>query len=350
MAPRAAAFTKETTTTTGTGSVGLGGAPAGFLTFRTALGLSSGQSAQVTYAIETTGAREAGIGTVTANLDGTTTLSRDTVLKSTNGGGKINLAGTSSVYLDVADAPFVPDGHIFGLSLANNATSPLSAVDIAVGSCRASDGSRSMDLRSGLTKSLNASWAAGSGAGGLDTGTKAGLSTYHVYLIGKDDGTLDGLFSLSASAPTMPTGYTHRRRLGAVLTNSGGDILAFAQFGDEFLLGAPPLDLSGAATSVSRTLVALSVPNGIAVDALLRVTVKDTTAAAAVLLTSVWEADSAASAGSGAATLATSAANVVAAWEGRIRTSTARQIGVRATATTPLVEIRTRGWVDTRGK
>ena len=49
-------------------------------------------------------------------------------------------------------------------------------------------------------------------ANGIDVARVSGRM-YYLWLIGKDDGTLAGLFSASNTAPTMPTGYTWRRLL-----------------------------------------------------------------------------------------------------------------------------------------
>jgi hypothetical protein len=43
--------------------------------------------------------------------------------------------------------------------------------------------------------------------------TRVNGQMYYLWLIGKNDGTLAGLFSASNTAPTMPTGYTWRRLL-----------------------------------------------------------------------------------------------------------------------------------------
>ena len=81
---------KETTTTTGTGTVTLAGASDGFQAF-TAIG-----NANTTYYTLVSNANwETGLGTYT--LSGTT-LSRDTVLESSNSGSKITLSGTSDVF------------------------------------------------------------------------------------------------------------------------------------------------------------------------------------------------------------------------------------------------------------
>ena len=86
---------RETTTTTGTGSVTLAGAVTGFQTFA-AIG-----NANITYytiAGQGTSEWEVGIGTYTASG---TTLSRDTVLASSNSGSLVNFsAGTKDVFCD----------------------------------------------------------------------------------------------------------------------------------------------------------------------------------------------------------------------------------------------------------
>ena len=84
---------KETTTTTGTGTVTLGGAAAGFQSF-TAIG--DGNTTYYTIYDQPAGEWEVGIGTYTASG---TTLSRDTVLSSSNAGSLVNFgAGSKSVF------------------------------------------------------------------------------------------------------------------------------------------------------------------------------------------------------------------------------------------------------------
>lgn len=88
--PLVADRVKETSTTTGTGTLTLAGAPTGFQTFSTAFG-----TGQVVYYVIDNGAEwEIGIGTT-----GTGTLSRDTVLQSTNGDALVPLsAGEKTVF------------------------------------------------------------------------------------------------------------------------------------------------------------------------------------------------------------------------------------------------------------
>ena len=83
---------KETTTTTGTGSVVLGGTIDASTTFSAAIG--DGNSTY--YCIESPdGNYEVGIGTYTSSSN---SLSRDTIISSSNGGSKISLVGVSNVF------------------------------------------------------------------------------------------------------------------------------------------------------------------------------------------------------------------------------------------------------------
>ena len=86
---------KETTTTTGTGTVDLGGAETGYESFVSGVGTGN----KTYYAIElnSAGEFEVGIGTVTdATPD---TLSRDTIITSSNSDNAVNFsAGTKNVF------------------------------------------------------------------------------------------------------------------------------------------------------------------------------------------------------------------------------------------------------------
>jgi hypothetical protein len=116
---------KETSTTTGTGTLDLAGAATGFVTF--VAGIATGNTTY--YAIYETGTDkwEVGLGTVTdATPD---TLSRDTVLSNSSGNtSKINFAGTldvfctlpatKTVYLDSAGDPVGAASAGFALAMA----------------------------------------------------------------------------------------------------------------------------------------------------------------------------------------------------------------------------------------
>lgn len=160
-----------------------------------------------------------------------------------------------------------PSGHLYGLTTAYVSTTSFS---VAAGTA-ASEGSASVSLlrlTSSLTKTLSA-WAAGTGAGSLDTGTIAATTWYHVHLISSADGaTVDVLLSLSATAPTMPSGYTGRRRIGSIKTNISAQITTFVQAGNRFRWAAQVLEadvINQGTAAITRTLA--GVPTGVVVFA-----------------------------------------------------------------------------------
>ena len=86
---------RETTTSTGTGTVTLAGAVTGFQTFAA---IGNANTTYYTIAGQGTSEWEVGIGTYTSSG---TTLSRDTVLASSNSGSLVNFSsGTKDVFCD----------------------------------------------------------------------------------------------------------------------------------------------------------------------------------------------------------------------------------------------------------
>ena len=85
---------KETTTTAGTGTITLAGAVTGFQSFAA---IGNGNTTYYTIAGQGTSEWEVGIGTYTSSG---TTLSRTTVLASSNAGALVNFsAGTKDVFV-----------------------------------------------------------------------------------------------------------------------------------------------------------------------------------------------------------------------------------------------------------
>jgi len=84
---------------------------------------------------------------------------------------------------------------------------------------------------SNITVALNVS-----GAGGLDTSTEASNTWYYVYMIGKTDGTVSAVFSVTnesvSGSITLPSGYTLKRQLPLAVRNNGSsNILQFVVAG-----------------------------------------------------------------------------------------------------------------------
>lgn len=173
-------------------------------------------------------------------------------------------------------------GLIDGLILSNNATLPNTDLDISVGVARDDGNAAFMELSSILVKKISAAWAVGTNQGGLDTGTVAANTWYHVWQIKRSDtGVVDALFSLSATSPTMPTNYDLKRRIGAVLTDGSSNIIAFHQDGDRFIWDVARVDLNAANPGTTAVLRTLSTPLGVKTRAVAVHKLTDTTATAA---------------------------------------------------------------------
>lgn len=109
-----------------------------------------------------------------------------------------------------------------------------------------------------------------SGANGVDTGASAASTWYSVWVIWNGS-TTAGLLSLSATAPTMPAGYTHKALVGFIRTDATANKypLSFQQTGRKWQykvatgsnVPAMPLLASGVGgnPSVGPTWAALAV-------------------------------------------------------------------------------------------
>jgi hypothetical protein len=113
-------------------------------------------------------------------------------------------------------------------------------------------------LLTAYSKTLN---TALSGAGGLDTGTLAASTWYNVFAIYGTSGT-SILMSLSATAPTMPSGYTYFARIGTVYTSASTKYLyGFVQAGrNTQYTGTPVVLISQAPAATNTVSVSSAVP------------------------------------------------------------------------------------------
>ena len=118
---------QETSNTSGTGTVTLAGAVSGFQDF-SAIG-----DGNTTYYTITNGSNwEVGIGTYTASG---TTLSRDTILESSNAGSAISLSGLSNVFCTYpAEKAVVQDADNTGYAPQLSATNGVFVNNATIGS------------------------------------------------------------------------------------------------------------------------------------------------------------------------------------------------------------------------
>ena len=163
-------------------------------------------------------------------------------------------------------APAVPyQGGFKNLSIkvASNTT-----VTVAADAVILTDGTNYRNVAPSSTINLGTN----GGVNALDTGTIASATWYYIWVIAQTaiGGTVACLASTSSTAPTMPSGYTYKARIGAVRTASGSaQLLGTWQFGRSagYILGLAqttvvPLMASGSVGDVGiPTWVAVSVSN-----------------------------------------------------------------------------------------
>jgi hypothetical protein len=248
---------------------------------------------------------------------------------------------------------FGAPGAIYGLVTSNNGGAPTTSIDIAAGVASADASPYTMiNLASTLTKNVAVNWVVGNNQGGLDTGA-VGNGTYHLFLIRRPDtGVVDALFSLSPTSPSMPANYTQRRRIGSI-GRTGGANIAYTQYGNEFLVKNPPLDVNAVTVPSGDTTVTLSVPTGIHVWAIFNFRLDSTpgnsnTMAAYALDIGVQSGNAWWSGGGLDVTFNTQGGSLLV----QTRTNTSAQIGVVGSpgASPGKYTIATFGWLDARGQ
>ena len=142
------------------------------------------------------------------------------------------------------------DASYKNLVIKTNDTTPNNKVDITADEAviQDSDGNNIKLSNVSITLDITVS-----GAGGLDTGFEAFPEWYFIWLI-YDGTTINGIFSISSTAPTIPAGYTHKALFGVVRNASGGDFLKFLQLDNNFFYN-DPIDIGGG-TDASETGIA----------------------------------------------------------------------------------------------
>lgn len=197
------------------------------------------------------------------NTDATPDIVADSMLTYDTSAGSAKRVTISSVLVSAGIK------QIGGWTYANAAGDVTNDIDIAAGA--GADSTGAYWIKGALsTKQLDAAWAVGTGAGGLDTGSIANTD-YWIWTIARSDtGVVDYLFSTSGTAPTMPASYDYKRLFGW-LRRTGGAIVLFKAWetaggGLRHRWKTPVSSGSTALTTAYSTLV-VPVPVGIEVEA-----------------------------------------------------------------------------------
>lgn len=261
--------------------------------------------------------------------------------------------GTRFHLVESANTP-VLRAHLAGLTLSTAGAS--TTMTTAAGMAADSTNAVMMNLVSSIGKTTSA-WAVGTGNGGLDTGAIATGTWYHFYEIMRDDtNVVDVLFSLSASAPTMPTNYSYFRRIGSGKTNGSSQWSTFVQYGDLFMWGTISGDVNASNPGASAVTRTLNVPTGVSVQAQIQAMLSNSGSGVTVFsyFSDLATTDSTPSSTISdlPETAAASGTSRFSAGRISIQTNTSGQIRSRLSNSDASVALlmNTLGWIDRRGR
>lgn len=246
-----------------------------------------------------------------------------------------------------AGGVLIPRSYLSGYGLSNNAVDSEHDIDIAAGFSTDSANTVYLSLASAITKRIDATWASGTGNGGLSSSLTAPANNtwYHVFAI-VVGGSVDVGFDTSITAANLVADHsaTAYRRLGAVKTDASANILAFAQVGSTFMWVDPPLDYDVASPGTSAVTATLSTPLGVVTEAIVNLY----SSSAGTYLSPLSVNDEAVS--QTAAPLGTSYdTGDNHATQARVLTNTSSQVRARQ-ITNATLRIATLGYVDQRGR
>ncbi len=284
---------------------------------------------------------------------------RDVEVRYDLGSDKFFLLTSSALASDSTD----PRGYISGLTKSNNSVDDLHDIDFAAGVSRASDDSIPLTNNSTLVKRIDATWAAGTAAGGLsDNDSLTSDTWYHCFALSKAAGGIDFGFTADATgadllsdAAVVVAGFDKIRRVGAVLSDSSSNILPFIQFnGNEFWWNPRPAtnDVFDTNPGTSQQQATVLTPLGVSTVFIGNMTVGETNSGAIRYIAF----------GFGDETIPTVSADMRDAEKSgasattddlftRIPTNTSSEVSYRlaTSASTVNIKMLTHGWVDPRG-
>ncbi|WP_333898668.1 hypothetical protein [Agrobacterium pusense] len=208
-------------------------------------------------------ARKGTDGSGTGDVVGPAGATNNAIATFADATGKLIKANTP------AEAGIPIAGYISpGANLANNVVDATNDLDFPACVVASSAASPIMMTHSAGTAQLDVAYGSGNG-GRFDSAISDG--TWHCFIISNGT-TVSRGFSKSldpTTQPNYPAGFTHYRRVASWI-RVGGSLAQIRQRGDEFLYVTPVGDKTGV-TALTNVLLSLSVPTGISVQALLRI-------------------------------------------------------------------------------
>lgn len=242
---------RETTSSTGTGTITLGGPYAGFQGFSV---IGNGNNTYYAISDPNTGAWEVGIGTYTASGN---TLSRDTVLDSTNSGSLVNFAtGTKDV---ICTQPAERAVYVVGSNVVstNSATVPNSLL------ANSSITINSSTVALGGTTTITASTPQTLTRGTYLTGDNFNGSAATTWAVDADTANTAGKVVARDSSGNFAAGTITASRFSGPLTGAVGDVLpaagTFTTLAANTSLTATTADINGG--TIDATAIGSATPS-----------------------------------------------------------------------------------------
>jgi hypothetical protein len=213
-----------------------------------------------------------------------------------------------------------------------------------------------MRLASAMAKTTSA-WAAGTAAGGLDTGAIANSTWYHWFVIYNPTTlAVDVVFSATATPAagptTMPSGYTLFRRIGSMKTNGSAQWTSFVQWNDEFTWVTPvqEINVNSSSTAITTRTLPNLPPNITVLGALSAYMQDSTTGPNASCFIMSMDATSISDPNFGVV-ITTTALTIVGGGSFRLKMINQQcKTANQSAGANVLLRITTMGWVDDRGK
>jgi len=149
--------------------------------------------------------------------------------------------------------------YAYGLGLSNNATTPNTKLDVAVGSIL--DSSKTFQLNLDVAVTIDAGVV---GLNGIDTGALAASTLYYVYVVADPQAyNVAGAMISASSTPLLPYGYGAYALIGYVATGAGSTFLKGYWTDDKstwrtFMYDAPQATAITAGNATSYTAIDLS--------------------------------------------------------------------------------------------
>lgn len=161
----------------------------------------------------------------------------------------------------------IPRGYIDGLVTSRNSGTPTTKLDVAAGECLDSTNAVRIKIGSALTKRTGGAWVAGNDANGMGNGLTIANSTWYYVFAVIVNGVHDVYFDTSSGAANKPTGTSYYRLIGFFKTDGSAQIIAFTQDSDFWQWASFGQDISVNNPGTAAVTRTLNAPPGLNVIA-----------------------------------------------------------------------------------